>query len=91
MQRVHSAQVYAHMLKTFHGSLSTPDSVDVQLGSGPEAGACLVAEAEVPAMNDRDLRTTLRRRMRIQQIDGVDGCLPTCPNEPNNLWLRARA
>ena len=29
MQRVHSAQVYAHTLKTFHGSLSTSDSIDV--------------------------------------------------------------
>ena len=73
MQRAHSAQVYAHMLKTFHGSLSTPDSVDVQLGSGPEAGAYLVAETEVPPMNDRDLRTTLRRRMRTQQIEGTTG------------------
>ena len=71
MQRVHSAQVYAQTLKAFHGSLTVSDSVDVSHGSGPEAGAYLVAEEGVPLMNDRDLRTTLRRRCRIQQIEGT--------------------
>ena len=37
MQRVHSAQVYAHTLKAFHGSLTASDSVDVSLRAGPEA------------------------------------------------------
>ena len=73
MQRVHSAQVYAQALKTFHGSLTVPDSVDVSLGSGPEAGAYLVAEEGAPPMNDRDLGTTLRRRFRIPKIDGTSG------------------
>ena len=73
MQRVHSAQVYAHTLKAFHGSLTVSDSVDVSLGSGPEVGAYLVAEEGAPPMNDRDLRTTLRRRFRIPHIEGSTG------------------
>lgn len=44
MQRVHSAQVHAQTLKSFHNSLPVPQSVDVSLGSGPKSGAYLVAE-----------------------------------------------
>mgnify|MGYP003324412637 CR=1 FL=1 len=73
MQRVHTAQAYAQMLKTFHGNLPTSESVDVLLGSGLEAGAYLVTEEGAPPMNDRDLRTTLRRRFRLPQIEGSTG------------------
>ena len=55
MQRVHTAQAYAQTLKTFHGGLPIRESVDVLLGSGPEAGAYLVTEEGAPAMNDRGL------------------------------------
>lgn len=73
MQRVHSAQVYAQTLKAFHGSLTVSDSVDFSLGSGPEAGAYLVAEEGAPPMKCRDLRATLRRLFRVQQIEGTSG------------------
>ena len=73
MQRVHSAQVYAHTLKSFHNAISVPESNDVSLGSGPEPSAYLVAEEGTPGMNDRDLRTTLRRKLRVEVIEGSNG------------------
>ncbi len=76
MQRVHSAQVHAQTLKTFHGSLTTSDSVDVSLGSGPEAGAYLVAEEGAPPMNDRDLgifRQTITRPHGLVLLTGPTG------------------
>ena len=73
MQRVHSAQVYTHALKSFHNAISVPESVDVTLGSGPESSAYLVAEEGTPEMNDRDLRTTLRRKLRVDVIEGSNG------------------
>ena len=73
MQRVHTAQVYTQVLKSFHSGLPVPPSVDVLVGSGPEAGAHLVTEEGRPPMNDRDLRTTLRRRFRIPHIEGSTG------------------
>ena len=82
MQRVHSAQVYAHTLKSFHNAISVPESVDVSLGSGPEPSAYLVAEEGTPGMNDRDLRTTLRRKLRVDVIEGSNG---VCQHARTNL------
>ena len=50
-----------------------PQSVDVLLGSGPESGAYLVAEESTSAMSDRDLRTTIRRRLRVTHIESSTG------------------
>ena len=36
MQRVHTAQIYAHTLKSFHHDLPVPESVDVALGQAPK-------------------------------------------------------
>ena len=73
MQRVHSAQVYVQAVKTLHSSIPVPQSVAVLLGSGPEAGAYLVAEECTSSMNDRDLITTIRRRLRVTHIEGSTG------------------
>ena len=48
MQRVHTAQIYAQTLNVFHASVPLEYSMDVQLGSGPEAGAYLIPEEGAP-------------------------------------------
>ena len=73
MQRVHSTQVYAHARKTFHHTLPVPDSLDVTLGSGPEASAYLVMAEGTSPLKHRDLRTTIRRRLRVNRMEGSAG------------------